>query len=78
MVTNRECKDALVKLRNRFVASKSEADRQAILNTAISDPALKDCKTLQKWVKWAFKNINWQLKNKTGKKRSGFFSIFNE
>ncbi|MEO2044012.1 MAG: hypothetical protein ABGX43_05360 [Nitrospinaceae bacterium] len=78
MATYRECKDSLVELRNRFVASKSVAERQTILNTAISDPDLKDCKTLQRWVKWAFKNIDWQLKNKTGKKRSGFFSMFNE
>ncbi len=78
MATYRECKDSLVELRNRFVASKSVAERQTILNTAISDPDLKDCKTLQRWVKWAVKNIDWQLKNKTGKKRSGFFSMFNE
>ena len=78
MTTSRECKDTLVKLRNEFVASKSVAKRQVILNTALSDPDLKDCKPLQRWVKWAFKNIDWQLKNKTGKKRSGFFSMFNE
>ena len=78
MATYRECKDALVKLRDRFVASKSVAERQALLNTAISDPDLKDCKTLQSWASWAFKNIEWQLKKKTGKKRAGFFSIFNE
>ena len=75
MATYRECKDALVELRNRFVDSKSVAERQVILNTAISDPDLKDCKTLQRWVKWAFKNIEWQLKKKQ-KKRSGFFSMF--
>ena len=78
MATYRECKDALVKLRDSFVASKSVAERQALLNTAISDPDLKDCKTLQSWASWAFKNIEWQLKKKTGKKRAGFFSIFNE
>ncbi len=77
MATYRECKDALVELRNRFVDSKSVAERQVILNTAISDPDLKDCKTLQSWASWAFKNIEWQLKKKQ-KKRSGFFSIFNE
>ena len=55
------------KLRTEFVASKSAAERQVILNTIISDPDLKDCKPLQRWVKWAFKNIDWQLKNKTGK-----------
>jgi hypothetical protein len=72
------CKDALVELKNRFVDSKSVDERQVILNTAISDPDLKDCKTLQSWASWAFKNIEWQLKKKTGKKRAGFFSIFNE
>jgi len=77
MATYRECKDALVELRNRFVDSKSVAERQVILNTAISDPDLKDCKTLQSWASWAFKNIEWQLKKKQ-KKPSGFFSIFNE
>ena len=71
------CKDALVELKNRFVDSKSVDERQVILNTAISDPDLEDCKTLQRWVKWAFKNIELQLKKKQ-KKRSGFFSIFNE
>ena len=35
MATYRECKDALVELRNRFVDSKSVAERQVILNTAI-------------------------------------------
>ena len=75
MATYRECKDALVELRNRFVDSKSVAERQVILNTAISDPDLKDCKTLQSWASWAFKNIEWQLKKKQ-KKRSGFFSMF--
>ncbi|MBT5274706.1 hypothetical protein HOH11_00870 [Candidatus Woesearchaeota archaeon] len=78
MATYRECKDALVELRTRFVDSKSVAERQVIFNTAISDPDLKDCKTLQSWASWAFKNIEWQLKKKTGKKRAGFFSIFNE
>jgi hypothetical protein len=51
MTTSRECKDTLVKLRNEFVASKSVAKRQVILNTALSDPDLKDCKPLQRWVK---------------------------
>jgi len=49
----------LNKLRTEFVASKSAAERQVILNTIISDPDLKDCGTLQRWVKWAFKNIDW-------------------
>lgn len=75
MASYRECKDALVKLRNEFVASKSKAERQVILNTAISDPDLKDCRTLQRWVKWAFENIDWKLGKR---KRSGFFSIFKE
>ena len=78
MATYRECKDSLVELRNRFVASKSAAERQTILNTAISDPDLKDCKTLQRWAKWAFKNTDLQLKKKGGKTRSGFFSMFEE
>ena len=77
MATYSECKDALVKLRNEFVASKSVAERQTILNTAISDPDLKDCKPLQRWVKWAFANIDWELKKKR-KKRSGIFSVFKE
>lgn len=48
MATYDKCKDALVKLRDSFVASKSVAERQALLNTAISDPDLKDCKALQR------------------------------
>jgi len=76
MANYSECKDALVELRNKFVASKSVAERQIILNTAISDPDLKDCKVLQKWAAWAFENIDWKLKKKRKEKRSGFFSAF--
>ena len=77
MATYDKCKDALVKLRDSFVASKSVAERQALLNTAISDPDLKDCKALQRQVAWAFENIDWKLVKKQ-KKRSGFFSIFKD
>ena len=46
--TDEECRAELEKLRVQFVAERSIAGRHAILNTAISDPDLKDCKTLQR------------------------------